>query len=619
MRKSILRSLAWVAALSAAMSAASVHVWEKREITLTAQNSYKNSYTEVDVWVHLKGPNFSKRVYGFWDGGKAFRVRVLATAPGKWSWTSGSTPSDPGLSGQKGEFIAVEWAEAEKKQNDCRRGLIRPTANKHAFEYVDGTPYFLLGDTWWSAATFRYKWTEDDTPHPIGPEATFKDMVRFRKAQGFNAIAIIAAFPAWAHDGKPEIVRMDNPDHTQIRQAWFHWDTHIPKEEHNEGGRAFLFPGRIPGFENVFPDVDRINPAYFQVLDKKIDYLNSQGFIPFLEVARRDLGQAWRKFYKWPDSYARYIQYIYTRYHANNILLSPIHNDTVEKNMPPKDYLPAVNMQLKKCGPPPFGTLVSTNAAVSTLLDYGEGADAQWVTFHQIGNNRRDHDYYWFMTELFQAARTLPAIAGEPYYAGRRWKDGPQFANVAPEGSEKDSLYSRSSMYGNFLSGGLGGYMYGADGVVKADIEPEAVIKMWDALQVESGNQLKHLRTFAFSIGKRYRELVPKADLVSPNKTHQIDDYEGWAYCARTDDKALFLIYFEKGAAKARLRGAAPESTYEAKWFDPRTGAWSNVGSGTLASDYLGLMRLPQVPSDNDWALRLVLQKTRNATQTGSN
>ena len=30
--------------------------------------------------------------------------------------------------------------------------MIRATPNGHAFEYADGTPYFLLGDTWW--ATF---------------------------------------------------------------------------------------------------------------------------------------------------------------------------------------------------------------------------------------------------------------------------------------------------------------------------------------------------------------------------------------------------------------------------------------------------------------------------------
>ncbi len=92
-------------------------------------------------------------------------------------------------------------------------------------------------------------------------------------------------------------------------------------------------------------------------------------------------------------------------------------------------------------------------------------------------------------------------------------------------------------MYGSFLSGGLAGHVYGAEGIWGADIEPAAPIKMWDAFQWSSGGQMKHLRTFAFSIGKRYQDLVPDADLVSPNKTQTTRGYEGWAYCARTPDK----------------------------------------------------------------------------------
>lgn len=36
----------------------------------------------------------------------------------------------------------------------------------------------------------------------------------------------------------------------------------------------------------------------------------------------------------------------------------------------------------------------------------------------------------------------------------------------------------RSSMYGSFLSGDLGGYVYGAEGIWGADNEPAAPIKM---------------------------------------------------------------------------------------------------------------------------------------------
>src|ERR1017187_1588191 len=80
-------------------SLAAVHVWEKQELTFSAARSYTNAYTDVTVWVDLTGPNFKKRVYGFWDGGSTFRVRLVATEPGTWRWRSGSTPSDPGLAG----------------------------------------------------------------------------------------------------------------------------------------------------------------------------------------------------------------------------------------------------------------------------------------------------------------------------------------------------------------------------------------------------------------------------------------------------------------------------------------------------------------------------------------
>ena len=56
-----------------------VHVWEKQELTFTAERTYANTYTDVIVWVDLVGPGFSKRVYGFWDGGQTFHLRVLAT------------------------------------------------------------------------------------------------------------------------------------------------------------------------------------------------------------------------------------------------------------------------------------------------------------------------------------------------------------------------------------------------------------------------------------------------------------------------------------------------------------------------------------------------------------
>ena len=211
--------------------------------------------------------------------------------------------------------------------------MILPSSNGHAFEYADGTPFFLLGDTWWATPTFRFRWYDDDEPRPLGSAAGFKDYVRFRRNQQFNCIAMIAAFPNWANDGKPAGWKAE--DGMVLRSAWPQAGTNSAKNMSDEAGqRAFGFPGLVPGYEEYFPNLNRIQPEYFRSLDRKIDYLNAHGMVPFIEVARRDIGQVWKGHYPWPDSYTRYIEYVWSRYQANICLFSPIHFDTPRKALP---------------------------------------------------------------------------------------------------------------------------------------------------------------------------------------------------------------------------------------------------------------------------------------------
>jgi hypothetical protein len=584
-----------------------VHVWEKQELTFTAENSYKNAYTDVVIWVDLIGPGFSKRVYGFWDGGQTFHLRIVATQSGNWTWKSGSNPEDPGLSGKSGSFTAVDWTDAEKLENPLRHGFLRTSDNQHALNYADGTPFFIIGDTWYSVGTNRFPWYNDDIERPIGPTAGFKDYVRYRKSQGYNWVNVIAAFPNWITDDKSWHLVMNDSAKTTIRSAWLEFGTGSAKNMDNEGGRPFIFPGKVPGYENEFPDMDRINPEYFKYLDRKIDYLNANGFVPFIEVSRRDAGLCWYKYYGWPDSYARFIQYIFSRYQANNTVLSPIHLDIIDETVSPDDYTTAIHFEEKKFGPPPFGTLLSANANPSTLENWGEDS---WVTLHQIGN-MREHDNYWYLTEIFNLKNPKPALNGEPYYAGYKDNRGPGAANYtrgAAGGSERDNEFVRSGMYGSFLSGGLAGHVYGAEGIWGADIEPSAPVHMWEAFQWGSGAEMQYLKTFAFSIGKRYQELIPIADLVSPNKTNITLSYEGWAYCSRTEDKQVFLAYFEKGCPKSQIRGARLNSQYKAQWFNPRNGNWIDADGGKLVANKIGIIVLPDFPGDEDWGLQLIYE-----------
>ncbi len=584
--------------------AETVPLWQKHELSFQSQKSFSNPYTGVTVWVDLDGPGFHKRVYGFWNGGQEFCVRVVATAPGTWRWKSGSEPFDAGLAGKEGSLIAVEWSQQEKQENPLRRGFLESTPNRHALQTADGEPFFVLGDTWYSAGTNRFRWYDDDRHRPIGPEAGFKDYVRYRKAQGYNWVNMIAAFPNWETDGLPW--HIETKDGMTIRSAWEEFGTGSAKNMDNEGGRPFLFPGKVPGYENVFPDLDRINPEYFKYVDRKIDYLNANGFVPFIEVSRRDSSEVWKKYYSWPESYARFIQYIWTRYQANSTVLSPIHLDIIQESVTVADFLEAIHLVLRKYGPPPFGTLLSANSNPSTLVNWGENS---WVTLHQTGN-KREHEYYWYLTEIYRDAHPRPALDGEPYYAGyfdARGQNG-GYKYGAKGGTPLDDQFVRSAMYGNVLSGGLAGHVYGAEGIWGADIEPTAPTKMWDAFQWTSGGEMQYLRAFLFSVGRRYQELVPDRGWVVPNATQTLKGYEGWAYAARTPDQEIFLAYFEKGCPRSLVRGAKVMSLYRARWFDPRAGTWSNVGSGVIAADNIGEIELPDFPSDMDWGLSLVYQ-----------
>jgi len=601
-------------ALCVSAAAAQVHVWDKVQITLHAANNYANPYTNVEVWADLQGPNFAKRCYGFWDGGDTFHIRLLATAPGDWTWRTGASQQDPGLVDKLGAFTAIAWTDAEKSANAARRGFIRPSPNGHAFNSADGEPFILLADTWYAAATCRFPWNDDDRQRPIGPEAGFKDYVRLRQNQGFNSVAIIAAFPNWASDTQPWEVWIDQAADLGVRSAWVNQGEitdHRPRDQWhakdmtNEGGRAFLFPGKVPGYEQVYPDVDRLNPEYFKFLDRKIDYLNAHGFIPIIEGARRDCTACWAKYYDWPRSYTRYVEYVWSRYQANNCLFSPVHYDYPQMTTTTAKLNEAANLVIDKYGAPPFGTLASCNASVSSLMNFGGPDQNRWLTFHQTGNIR-EHDAYWYLTDIFHSSPARPALNGEPYYSGMADKRYTPYRYGAPGGAADDDRDVRSGMYGSFLSGGFGGHIYGAEGIWGADIETGSSPSMWEAFQWNSANQMRFLKTFALFDGARYQDLVPDANLVSPSQTHETKGFTGWAYCARTQAKDFFLAYFEQDCPnQSMIRGALPKTNYKADWFDPRTGVWQPAGGGTVASDVWGKIVLPPFPSSADWGLRL--------------
>jgi hypothetical protein len=143
-------------------------------------------------------------------------------------------------------------------------------------------------------------------------------------------------------------------------------------------------------------------------------------------------------------------------------------------------------------------------------------------------------------------------------------------------------------------------------------VEAASAYPIWEVIRWPSADQMRHLRTFVLSEGPRYQDLVPAVELVSPNKSGGPKTNVGWAYCSRTAQRDLFLLYFEKDCPRAAVSGAVPGVRYRAQWFNPRTGVWLDAGSGVLAADATGKIDLPLFPGDSaksadDWGLKLKL------------
>lgn len=590
-----------------------IHVFEIHEITLIASGTYKNPYADVKCWVDLMGPDFEKRIYGFWDGGQTFKVRIAATNPGKWEWISGSNmEDDEGLNRQKGSFYAESWSEQEKANNPNRRGFICSTPNGHALQYADGTPFFFIGDTWWAASTWRYPLTgvaPNDNWNP-GPENhSFENMLRYRQKQGYNSIGLIACFPNWNADDYPP--RYIDENNIGIRQAWEKFGSSTAKDMHDENGNLpFKLKGKGP-----LADFDWINPAYFQSLDKKMDYLDSVGFVPFLETVRRDHGPSWKAYFDWPDSFTCYIQYIVARYGAYNMIFSPLHLDWIPPNfsLSKEEFSEALIAWYDKYGPLPFGQPVTSLINPATHIIYGTGDKVPWLTMHSVGNNPRNHAVSPLLEEQFSIVPPKPTANLEAYYPG--WGQNPNrvAGEMAERNSNRDNYFGRANAWGSVLSGALPGHMYGTgayDGTTVGEPEGERPL-IWDALQYPAGKQIGFLRKFIESEGAAFQQLLIASTDVHPRETRgsEPNGLDGWAFMMRTADKNLAILYFETECEIPSISGFITNSKYVLKWFDPITGEWIKE-SETVQSDDSGTILLKAFPggrmfSNQDWSLKI--------------
>ena len=546
---------------------AETHVYEVVEETFSANKTYVNPYVDVDLWVDLTGPGGTYKIPAFWDGGNTFRVRLVATEPGKWTWSSGNKTGDNGLDGKRGSFTAVAWTEAEKKANPNRRGFIRVAKNGRTLEYADGTPFFYAGDTWWCALTKVYAWGTDDGVSKI----SFQDAIALRKAQGFNGINMIACFPSDTEKGI--------------------WD----KASH---GEKVAEDGSTPFKINGDVDYTRINPKYWQHADRKMKHMWEEGFVPFLETVRRHED--------WPteneaekEAFTNYVRYLWARWGCYNMIFSWVHAD-------------AGSDELQRAW---GGMVVKAHAALNDgRLPYGQprtvmcpgSSEKYWyalspriLDINSVSNQGRDGESIGWLREMFFLDDPLPAYNLEPYYPGVGAKWHPK-----PLEGMSDGQMAQFLMYGCVLNGGaLAGHAWGDCYWAGVATMPKQPIPDGDphknGFNRFTAASMGKLKDFILDSGHDYRGLVPAAkNLAAP---------DGEFLClALAPDKSQGLGFVSANKDSCDITKLTPDADYRIEWWHLDAGGWQN--ETIRKTNRSGRLSMPGVPggTKRGWAFRLL-------------
>ncbi len=199
------------------------------EWTFESKKTYADPFNDLDVDVIFTKGSESWRVPTFWRGGGKWTVRFAPSAPGEYSFHLESTDtSNPDLNGHEGRVNITAYTGTNLL---LRHGMLRVSANKRYFEHADGTPFYWLGDTWWSGMSDRLSWEG------------FQKLTADRKAKGFTVVQIVAG-----------LVAEEQPP--------------LDPGSFNEGGAVWD------------PEFKQINPKFFDSADRRIQALVDSGIAP---------------------------------------------------------------------------------------------------------------------------------------------------------------------------------------------------------------------------------------------------------------------------------------------------------------------------------------------------
>jgi len=188
------------------------------EAEFTSSNSYNNPYVDVSLSALVTSPsNRTFRVDGYWQGADRWKLRIMPTELGAWSFITSS--NDPDLDSLSGNFTCIA---------SSRAGMLMVNPDfPYSFKLSNGKPFFWMGETNWYLMSKAVSFAD----------STFHKYINKRRQQNFNGV------------------------HFVLGTGGLPYGTQNPE---NEGGKLWISQSK-----------QQINPDFFTWVDKRIAYLDS--------------------------------------------------------------------------------------------------------------------------------------------------------------------------------------------------------------------------------------------------------------------------------------------------------------------------------------------------------
>ncbi len=511
MRRCFLVTLAFavLSVVSGVSSGADVALWDRFELSLQA--SRDTAWDATRLMVEFTSPAGKKHsIEGFWNGGTTWLVRFMPDEPGNWSYVTTAQGQAAGLHAVQGSF---QCRAADSANRFLKRGALRVSKSGTYLEHADGTPFFWLGDTVWTGPAFA---TLDD----------WQTYLNDRAAKNFSVVQFNMVCP---------------------------WRTAATDRE---GNRAF------EGEKNV-----RINPNFYQRLDRFMDAINSTGFAaaPVLmwALGPKDPGNVLSE-----DDIEKIVRYEVARYGAHHVVWLLAGDNR---------YDPQSSEKWKRIGRKVFGQHwhqpVSSHPT-GMNWPWESWRDEKWLTLfgYQSGHGDDAGTLAWIhsgpVSKNWQNKPIRPIINLEPPYED----------HVAYQSKKPHTAYNvRRAVYWSLLAAPPAGVTYGGHGLWSWQTDPgktppdhpsTGVAKVWnEALELPGSSDMKRMVELFTSL--EWWKLRPSQSLLKEQPGQA--DPTRFVATAATESFDAAVLYLPDGG-KVAIDVQRLGRNVKAAWFNPRDG-----------------------------------------------